>query len=100
MPRAAPQGPATGCSGESRPSRIDGYRFQAVFGRAAPLSRNPKPPSATENHLEHELAAGVGKHQQRGSGNDPIERRAAAPAVTMPADKQRPEYEPAQQREH
>src|SRR5206468_8837362 len=55
---------------------------------------------ASENHLEHELAAHVGDNQQPRAGEDPVKRRAAAPAVAMATEKQRAEYDPAEQREH
>src|SRR5271155_1516062 len=100
MPPAAPQWPAAGCSGECRPSPDRRLPIgPSIWPRAAPVKASASP-SATENHLEHELAAGIGEEQQRGSRNDPTERGASAPAVAMASDEQRPEYEPSKQRKH
>src|SRR5215475_9633355 len=53
---------------------------------------------ASEDHLEHELAAEIREHEEHGAGHDAVERDAAAPAVAMTTHQDGAEDEPAEHR--
>src|SRR5208282_1118562 len=71
----------------------------SIWPRGAPVKEWAQP-SATEDHLEHEFAAGVGEEEQDGAGDNPFERAAPAPSVTVAAVEQCREHEPRQDREN
>src|SRR5208283_3309455 len=71
----------------------------SIWPQGAPV-KECAPPSAPENHLEHELAAGVGEDHQGSAREDPFERAAPTPAIAMPTEEQGREYEPSKHREH
>src|SRR5215475_3475015 len=53
---------------------------------------------ASEDHLEHELAAEIREHEEHGAGHDAVERDAATPAVAMTTHQDGAEDEPAEHR--